>query len=79
MNTRVIYQFSQQDVVLNFSVVRMKELNEPKNRPILKAEKKWSIPSLVVSLLQRTPSNSLKNAIFDPISSGFMNKLLFDV
>jgi hypothetical protein len=57
----------------------LKELNEPKNRPILKAEKKWSIPSLVVSLLQRTPSNSLKNAIFDPISSGFMNKLLFDV
>lgn len=57
----------------------LKELNEPKNRPILKAEKKWSIPSLVFSSLQRTLSNSLKNAIFDPISSGFVNKLLFDV
>jgi hypothetical protein len=34
---------------------------------------------LVFSLLQRTLSNSLKIAIFDPISSGFLKKLLFDV
>jgi hypothetical protein len=34
---------------------------------------------LVFSSLQRTLSNSLKNAIFDPISSGLVNKLLFDV
>src|SRR5660397_234118 len=47
----------------------LKEPNEPKSRPILKVEKKWRIPSLVFSLLQRTFSNSLKCAIFDAISS----------
>jgi len=59
--------------------LRLKELNAPKSRPRLKVEKKYRIPSLVFSLLQRTRSNSLKYAIFDAISSGFVNKLLFDV
>jgi len=55
----------------------LKEPNAANSLAILKVEKKWRIPSLVLSSLQRTLSNSLKFAIFDVKSSGFENKLLF--
>jgi len=46
--------------------------NTLKNRLTLKDERNWRTPSLVSLLLQRTLSNSLKLAIFDDISSGFV-------
>jgi hypothetical protein len=48
------------------------ESNAAKSRPILKAVKNWRTPSLILALLQRTLSNSLKCVIFDLISSGFV-------